>query len=117
MSADPGKRSSRLIDDEGKHCLGCGYNLTGQLAAGVRRCPECGRPYRPDELADGEPDFYSPRSSDPPPIQWWRSPGLVAWAFSPAVLVIASGAAGWTLPFLHAAAAICGPFILYAWAG
>lgn len=116
MTAEPSNRSPRLIDDEHKHCLGCGYNLTGQLAAGVSRCPECGRRYRPGELVESaESDAGLP--PPPEPLKWWRSPPLILWAFAPSFVLTAAGIAEWRLVVLQVVALTAGPFALYSWAG
>jgi hypothetical protein len=41
----------RALIASGRMCLGCGYDLTGTMAAGLRVCPECGRTAEAESLA------------------------------------------------------------------
>ena len=38
------KRVTVIANQNPQYCPTCRYNLTGTLAAGLNRCPECGRP-------------------------------------------------------------------------
>ena len=37
------------------YCLGCRYDLTGTLSAGITRCPECGREVADEQLVAARP--------------------------------------------------------------
>lgn len=64
-SAEPGKAVDRLAD---VHCLHCGYSLRGLTE---NRCPECGIPFDPEEMANS----YLP--------EW---PRLMVWFLAAACL-------------------------------
>jgi hypothetical protein len=124
MTDQPPPKSPRLIDDEQVFCEGCGYNLTGQLAAGIRRCSECGRTcvpprrgFDPDE-ADIEARGYMPDfPREPEPVDWWGDPRLIAWMLAPGLLMALLTAGGSTpLLFLRGFLCLLWPFALYAWA-
>jgi hypothetical protein len=59
MAADIDRRRRSIIGDE-HYCPVCGYDLVAQLKAERTRCPECGSPFDPWNLAPPSPPARGP---------------------------------------------------------